>query len=50
MNPVKNLDESLKDKLRKWFYYVNHAKYRHYFEEWYENLTEGQLSWLSCHF
>ena len=35
----------MKDKLRQWFYSINHAKYRHYFEEWYNNLTPQQLRW-----
>lgn len=47
---MNNSYKELKEKLRKWFYYINHAKYKHYFDEWYENLTEGQLSWLSAHF
>jgi hypothetical protein len=43
-------DLTLKEKLRIWFKFVNHTKYQRYFEEWYNNLTEGQLSWLSAHF
>ena len=33
----------LKEYIRKDFYWNNLAKYRKYFEEWYENLTETQL-------
>ena len=33
----------LKEYIRKDFYWFNLAKYRKYFEEWYENLTETQL-------
>ena len=33
----------LKEYIRKDFYWSNLAKYRKYFEEWYENLTETQL-------
>lgn len=33
----------MKDKLRQWFYQINHAK--HYFEEWYSNLTPQQIRW-----
>jgi len=40
----------MKEKLKDWWRKINHAKYQHYFEEWYSNLTEGQLSWLSAHF
>lgn len=35
----------MKEKLRQWFYQINHAKYKHYFEEWYSNLTPQQLRW-----
>ena len=42
--------ENLKEKVKKWFYYINHAKYKHYFDEWYENLTEQQLNWFKNHF
>ena len=33
----------LKEYIRKDFYWSNLAKYRKYFEEWYENLTETIL-------
>ena len=33
----------LKEYIRKDFYWSNLAKYRKYFKEWYENLTETQL-------
>ena len=33
----------LKEYIRKDFYWSNLTKYRKYFEEWYENLTETQL-------
>lgn len=33
----------LKEYIEKDFYRSNIAKYRKYFEEWYENLTEIQL-------
>ena len=42
--------ENLKEKVKKWFYFINHAKYKHYFDEWYENLTEQQLNWFKNHF
>ena len=41
---------ALKEKLRIWFKNINHTKYQRYFEEWYNNLTENQLSWFSTHF
>ena len=33
----------LKESVRQDFYRSNLDKYRKYFEEWYENLTETQL-------
>ena len=33
----------LKEYIRRDFYRSNLEKYRKYFEEWYENLTETQL-------
>ena len=33
----------LKDYVRKDFYYSNIDKYRRYFDEWYDGLTEIQL-------
>lgn len=41
---------ALKEKLQIWFKNINHTKYQRYFEEWYNNLTENQLSWFSTHF
>ena len=42
--------KDLKEKVKKWFYFINHAKYKHYFDEWYNNLTEQQLNWFKIHF
>ena len=42
--------KDLKEKVKEWFYFINHAKYKHYFDEWYENLTEQQLNWFKNHF
>ena len=37
----------IKEKLKQWFFNVNHVKYRKYFEEWYSNLTQQQLDWYN---
>ena len=39
------MNNTIKENLRKWFYQINHAKYKHYFEEWYSNLIPQQLRW-----
>lgn len=33
-----------KEFLRNLWRKDNHSKYQRYFEEWYENLTEGQIA------
>lgn len=33
----------LKEWLRKEWYYSSHVKYRRYFEEWWENITDNQI-------
>lgn len=33
--------------LRKEFYYCNHNKYRHLFEEWVKNITPDQIEGFS---
>lgn len=37
------MDKELMDWLEKRWRYDNHAKYRHLFSEWIENITEGQV-------
>ena len=33
--------------LRREFYYSNHSKYRHLFEEWIKNITSDQIEGFS---
>lgn len=37
------MNNELYEWLRKEFYYSNHAKYRHLFEEWVRNITQSQI-------
>ena len=37
------MNNKLYEWLRKEFYYSNHAKYRHLFEEWVRNITPSQI-------
>lgn len=37
------MNDKLYEWLRKEFYYSNHAKYRHLFEEWMRNITQAQI-------
>ena len=39
--------EELKTWLRDCWRFDNHAKYQHYFEAWFENLTESQIHYFS---
>ena len=40
---MKQEDKSLKEYIRRDFYSSNIDKYRKYFDEWYDNLTDNQL-------
>lgn len=46
---MRNLrkEDSLYEWLRREFYSSNHAKYRHLFEVWVENITEDQIEGFS---
>ena len=37
------MNDKLYEWLRKEFYYSNHPKYRHLFEEWVRNITQSQI-------
>ncbi len=37
------MTDRLYEWLRREFYSSNHPKYRHLFEEWVSNITEGQI-------
>ena len=41
------ITSKLYEQLRKEFYYSNHAKYRHLFEEWVKNITSSQIDGFS---
>lgn len=41
------MNNKLYEWLRKEFYYSNHAKYRHLFEEWVKNITSSQIDGFS---
>ena len=44
---MENIEESVKDYLRKMWRVSNHAKYQKYFDEWYENLTNTQIYYFN---
>lgn len=37
------MNNKLYEWLHKEFYYSNHPKYRHLFEEWVRNITQSQI-------
>jgi hypothetical protein len=39
----------LKEYLKKEWKYCNHTKYQHYFEDWFNKLTETQLLYFKCY-
>ena len=41
------MKEELKIWLRERWRRDNHAKYQHYFEPWFENLTESQIEYFN---
>lgn len=41
------MDEELKIWLRERWRIDNHAKYQHYFDPWYNNLTKSQLYYFN---
>lgn len=40
------MNNTTKENLRKWFYQINRKQYHKYFEEWFNNLTIGQIKWF----
>ena len=37
------MNDELYDFLEKYFYEINHVKYRKYFKEWIKNITDNQI-------
>lgn len=40
---IMEIDNEMKEYLRKRFYYNNHPKYRKYFEEWLSGICKSQI-------